>query len=49
MARVTDTRVSTSRQRPWVRWAGPLLLVVALVVLPLVLPEFANIPQNWTI
>ena len=28
--------------RPWVRWAGTGLLVVLLIVLPLVLPEFAN-------
>jgi branched-chain amino acid transport system permease protein len=33
---------SSFRQRPWVRWAGPLLLVVLLVVLPLVLTEFTN-------
>jgi branched-chain amino acid transport system permease protein len=30
------------RQRPWVRWAAPLLLVVVLAVLPLVLSEAAN-------
>ena len=29
-------------QRPWVRWAGPLLLLVVLAVMPLVLSEFAN-------
>jgi branched-chain amino acid transport system permease protein len=29
-------------ERPWVRWAGALVLVVVLVVLPLVLTEFAN-------
>ena len=42
MARVMDTPASSSRQRPWLRWAGPLLLVVLLVVLPLVLPESTN-------
>lgn len=42
MARVMDTSAPTSRKRPWVRWAGPALLVVALVVLPLVLPESTN-------
>jgi branched-chain amino acid transport system permease protein len=42
MARAMDTRASSFRQRPWVRWAGPLLLVVLLVVLPLVLPESTN-------
>jgi branched-chain amino acid transport system permease protein len=41
MARVM-TPASSARQRPWVRWAGPLLLVVLLAVVPLVLPEFAN-------
>ena len=30
------------RQRPWVRRAGPLLLVVVLAVLPLVMSEFVN-------
>jgi branched-chain amino acid transport system permease protein len=29
-------------QRPWVRWAGLLLLVVVLAVLPLQLSEFTN-------
>ena len=29
-------------QRPWVRWARPLLLVVVLAVAPLLLPEFTN-------
>jgi len=29
-------------QRPWVRWAGIAILVVLALVLPLVLPEFAN-------
>lgn len=33
---------SALRQRPWVRWAAPLLLVVVLAVLPLVLTEAAN-------
>ena len=33
---------SSLLQRPWVRWAGPLLLVVVLAVLPLVMSEFAN-------
>lgn len=28
--------------RPWVRWAGGALVVVAMIVVPLVLPEFAN-------
>jgi branched-chain amino acid transport system permease protein len=46
MARGMDTEAPASRrsagQRPWTRWAGPLLLVVALVVLPLVLPESTN-------
>lgn len=28
--------------RPWVRWAGVALVVVLLIVLPLVLPQFAN-------
>lgn len=36
------TAVSSLRQRPWMRWAGPLLLVVALAVLPLVATPFAN-------
>jgi branched-chain amino acid transport system permease protein len=30
------------RRRPWVRWAGPLLLVGGLAVLPLLLGEGAN-------
>jgi len=34
--------LSELRQRTWVRWAGPLLLVVALAVLPLMLGESAN-------
>jgi branched-chain amino acid transport system permease protein len=41
----TSTASSTGSslwQRPWVRWAGPLLLVVVLAVLPLVMSEFAN-------
>ena len=29
-------------QRPWARWAGVLLLVVVLAVMPLALSEFAN-------
>ncbi|HLM03838.1 MAG TPA: branched-chain amino acid ABC transporter permease [Blastococcus sp.] len=29
-------------QRPWARWAGWLLLVVVLAVVPLVMTEFAN-------
>jgi branched-chain amino acid transport system permease protein len=33
---------SSWRQRPWVRWAGPLLLVIVLAVLPLVMTEFTN-------
>ena len=33
---------SDLRQRPWVRWGGPLLLVVALAVLPLPLGESTN-------
>lgn len=28
--------------RPWVRWAGVAVVIVLLVVLPLVLPQFAN-------
>jgi branched-chain amino acid transport system permease protein len=42
MARVMAAPASSSWQRPWVRRAGPLLLVVGLAVLPLLLPEFAN-------
>jgi branched-chain amino acid transport system permease protein len=34
--------LSALRQRPWVRRAGPLLLVVVLVVAPLVFPESVN-------
>jgi branched-chain amino acid transport system permease protein len=33
---------SSFLQRPWVRWAGPLLLVAVLAVLPLVGTEFQN-------
>jgi branched-chain amino acid transport system permease protein len=33
---------SSPWQRPWVRWAGALLLVVVLAVLPLVMTEFTN-------
>jgi len=33
---------SALRQRPWLRWAAPVLLVVVLAVLPLVLAEGAN-------
>lgn len=29
-------------QKPWVRWAGLALIVVLAIVLPLILPEFAN-------
>ena len=42
MARLNATPAASSWQRPWVRWAGALLLVAVLVVLPLVLPEFTN-------
>ena len=42
MARMSAAPASSFRQRPWVRWAAPLLLVVVLAVLPLLLPEFAN-------
>ena len=42
MARVMAAPASSSRRRPWVRWAGPLLLVVALAVLPLMLGESGN-------
>jgi len=42
MARAMDAPAPSSRQRPWLRWAGPLLLVVALAVLPLVLAEGTN-------
>ena len=34
--------LSELRQRRWVRWAGPLLLVVALAVVPLMLGESGN-------
>jgi branched-chain amino acid transport system permease protein len=34
--------LSELRQRPWVRWAGPLLLVVVLAVLPLLGGEATN-------
>jgi branched-chain amino acid transport system permease protein len=36
------TTASSPWQRPWVRWAAPLLLVVVLAVLPLVGTEFQN-------
>jgi branched-chain amino acid transport system permease protein len=42
MDRVSSSSASSFRQRPWVRWARPLLLVVVLAVLPLVMTEFAN-------
>jgi len=42
MAREMAAPASSWRQQRWVRWAGPLLLVVVLAVLPLVLTEFAN-------
>jgi branched-chain amino acid transport system permease protein len=29
-------------EKPWVRWAGAALVVVLAIVLPLILPEFAN-------
>jgi branched-chain amino acid transport system permease protein len=41
MARGMDP-ASSPWQRPWVRWAGLLLLVVVLVVAPLELSEFTN-------
>jgi branched-chain amino acid transport system permease protein len=34
--------LSELRRRPWVRWAGPLLLVAVLAVLPLVMGESGN-------
>ncbi|WP_345801789.1 branched-chain amino acid ABC transporter permease [Microbacterium sp. AZCO] len=34
---------STFFRRPWVRWAAAALVVIAIVVLPLLLPEFANL------
>ena len=39
---VTPSPASSFRQRPWVRWGAPLLLVVGLAVLPLVMTESAN-------
>ncbi|WP_019180399.1 branched-chain amino acid ABC transporter permease [Microbacterium yannicii] len=48
MSTVTDfSRTMAPRQpsffeRTWVRWAGIGLLIVVLLVLPLLLPEFAN-------
>jgi branched-chain amino acid transport system permease protein len=42
MATPSTSTASPVWQRPWVRWAGPLLLVVVLAVMPLVLSEFAN-------
>jgi branched-chain amino acid transport system permease protein len=42
MATPSTSTASSVWQRPWVRWAGPLLLVVVLAVMPLVLSEFAN-------
>ncbi len=42
MARVMAAPASSSRQRPWVRWGAPLLLLVVLAVLPLVTSEFVN-------
>ncbi|GAB4079622.1 branched-chain amino acid ABC transporter permease [Modestobacter muralis] len=42
MARAVDVPAPSLRQRPWVRRAAPLLLVVLLAVLPLVLPESTN-------
>jgi branched-chain amino acid transport system permease protein len=42
MARVMAGPASSWWQRPWVRWAGVLLLLVVLVVAPLELPEFTN-------
>jgi len=43
MARPASSSTASSfRQRPWVRWAGPLLLVVVLAVLPLVTTEYQN-------
>jgi branched-chain amino acid transport system permease protein len=42
MARGMATPDSSWRQRPLVRWAGPLLLVVVLAVVPLVMTEFTN-------
>jgi branched-chain amino acid transport system permease protein len=42
MARAMTAPASSWRERRWVRWAGPLLLVVVLAVAPLVLTEFAN-------
>jgi branched-chain amino acid transport system permease protein len=41
MAR-SQAAASSLWQRPWVRWAGVLLLVVVLVAAPLGLSEFAN-------
>ncbi|PRY48005.1 amino acid/amide ABC transporter membrane protein 2 (HAAT family) [Geodermatophilus tzadiensis] len=46
MARVVEAPASSAassfRRRPWVRRAGPLVLLVVLVALPLMLPEGAN-------
>jgi len=41
-ASTSSSSLSSLRQRPWVRWAAPLLLVVVLAVLPLVMSEFVN-------
>jgi branched-chain amino acid transport system permease protein len=38
----TSSTAPSLWQRPWVRWAGPLLLVVVLAVLPLLMSEYAN-------
>lgn len=39
----TTTAATTAFvQKPWVRWAGLALIVVLAIVLPLILPEFAN-------
>jgi branched-chain amino acid transport system permease protein len=41
-APASSSTASSALQGRWVRWAGALLLVVVLVVMPLVLSEFAN-------
>ena len=38
----TASSASSFRQRPWVRWGAPLLLVVVLAVLPLLMTESTN-------
>jgi branched-chain amino acid transport system permease protein len=42
MARAVDVPATSLRQRPWVRRAAPLVLLVLLAVLPLVAPESTN-------